>query len=197
MKIDRDANSGSQAVAVFIDRDGTLNDDKGYIASPDQLTLFPGVGQAVSQLNQAGMPAVLVTNQSGLARGLFSWDDLEKIHLRLCEGLHADGGVLDGLYVCPHHPDDNCHCRKPRRGLIDQASRDLGLEPRCSYVVGDKSIDMELAYNIGAVGVLVLTGPESQKARQWVTDNQMRVGFVAENFVEAVNWILTDVSVRS
>jgi heptosyltransferase-2 len=106
---------------VFLDRDGTLNIDTGYLKSPDDLTVLPGVGAALARLKQAGARLIVVTNQSGLGRGYFTSKDLEAIHHKLRLVLAEDGVTLDGVYFCPHHPDDRCNCRKPARGMIDRA----------------------------------------------------------------------------
>lgn len=188
--------SDGAGITVFLDRDGTLNYDTGYVASPEQFVLIPGAGEAVARLNGAGIKTVLVTNQSGLARGLFTWEDLTGIHQALQIALQAQGGKLDGLYICPHHPDEHCDCRKPKRGLIDRAVADLHLDPGCSYVVGDKLLDLELAENIGAVGVLVLSGPTSQDARKMAQEKKVKMAFEAQTLVDAVDWILRDAQDR-
>src|SRR3989442_2522604 len=114
---------------VYLDRDGTLNFDPGYLNQPQQLRLLPGVGPAVARLNRAGFKAVVLSNQSGVARGLITQDQLEAIHQRLRELLAEDGARLDRIFICPHHPDDGCACRKPAPGLVQRAQRKLDVSP--------------------------------------------------------------------
>ena len=184
-------------LTVFLDRDGTLNYDSGYITSPDELILFPGVVPAIARLNRSGSRVVLVTNQSGIARGLMTVEDLQVIHRKLEDELRGGGGWLDGIYFCSHHPDDACQCRKPNAGLIRQAAKELGLNVSRSYFIGDKVVDMELANAVGSIAVLVMTSEYSQDAAQAMEKNQIQVAFVASKFGEAANWILEDASSRS
>ena len=144
--------------AIFLDRDGTLIEERHYLSEPAQVALFPGTIEALSQLSQAGYALVIVTNQSGIGRGLFTEDQLEIVHRHL-EKILAEGGVrLDGIYHCPHAPSQACDCRKPLPGLVRQACSDLDLDPARSWVIGDKPADVALAMQVGARPVLVLTG---------------------------------------
>ena len=177
---------------VFLDRDGTLNRDTGYITSPAELILFPGVVEAIARLKQGGSRVVLITNQSGIARGFMTEDDLLMIHRKLERELEIQGGCLDGIFFCSHHPDDACECRKPKPGLILRATKELDLDLSRSYYVGDKVIDMQLANAVGSKAVLVMTSEYSQQAVQAMKNNEIRVAFVADNFSEAANWILQD-----
>jgi len=180
-------------ITVFLDRDGTLNRDSGYIASPTELVLFPGAAGAVARLNKAGLRVVLVTNQSGVARGFFTIAELHDIHEKLQSVLKTEGAWLDAIFVCPHHPEEHCWCRKPNPGLLDQAATQFGLDLTCSYVVGDKDIDLELAHRVGALGVLVMTGPSSPEALKAMENGKIKVEYVAPSVNEAVDWILQDV----
>src|SRR5205823_10783092 len=117
--------SGNSAPVVFLDRDGTLNWDPGYLNDPVAMRLLPGVGAAVARLNQAGLKAVLVTNQSGVGRGIISLEALGSIHQRLRELLAESGAWLDGIYACLHRPDEGCGCRQPASGLVAQARREI------------------------------------------------------------------------
>ena len=181
---------------IFLDRDGTLNPDPGYIRSPDQFELFPGVAQALAKLGRAGARLIVVTNQSGVARGLFSIGDLEAIHTKLARLLHEAGASLDAVYVCPHHPDDSCHCRKPHTGLIDRAVRERAVDLTRSYLIGDHVRDMELAKRVGSRSILVTTGAvlpqevEVLRASGFVPDQ------VASSFDEAAEWLLWDARSR-
>ena len=150
---------------VFIDRDGTLTEEVGYVNHPSRLRLLPRSGAAVRRLNDVGIAAVLATNQAGIARGYFSEDVMNAAHERLVDQLKKAGAHLDGLYVCPHHPTEgaqpfrtDCDCRKPKPGLFLRAARDLDLDLSRSSVVGDKASDLAVAGRIGARSILVLTG---------------------------------------
>lgn len=143
---------------VLIDRDGTVNVEKHYLSDPDQLQLIDGVGAALRRLSQAGFGIAIITNQSGIARGYFNLERLDQIHARLTEMLEAEGVRLDGIYVCPHGPDDDCACRKPLPGMAEQAMAEHGFDPKLSTVIGDKEVDVELGQAIGAATFLVRTG---------------------------------------
>ena len=123
-----------KGVTVFLDRDGTLNPDPGYLGGPADLELLPGAGAALARLKAAGATLVVITNQSGVARGKFTLTDLERIHAKLKMLLAIEGAALDGLYFCPHHPDDGCSCRKPRTAMIERAVAELGLDVSRAYV---------------------------------------------------------------
>jgi heptosyltransferase-2 len=182
---------------IFLDRDGTLNPDPGYIRSPDQLELFPGVAQALAKLVQAGARLIVVTNQSGVARGLFSIGELEAIHAKLTRLLGEAGAPLDAIYVCPHHPDDSCNCRKPNTGLIDQAVRERAVDLSRSYLIGDHMRDMELAKRMGLRSILVTTGAMSSQQAEELKASGLAPGWVAATFAEAADWLLADAQTRA
>jgi heptosyltransferase-2 len=182
---------------IFLDRDGTLNPDPGYIRSPDQFELFPGVAQASAKLVRAGARLIVVTNQSGVARGLFSIGELEAIHAKLSRLLGEAGAPLDALYVCPHHPDDLCHCRKPNTGLIDQAVRERSVDLTRSYLIGDHVRDMELAKRVGSRSILVTTGAVPPQQIEGLKASGLAPDRVASSFDEAVEWLLWDARNRS
>ena len=177
-------------VTVFLDRDGTLNIDSGYLKSPDDLTVLPGVGAALAKLKQAGARLIVVTNQSGVGRGYFTSKDLEAIHSKLRLVLAEDGVTLDGLYFCPHHPDDRCNCRKPARGMVDRALAELQVDLSRAYVVGDSARDVELARQVGAKGLLVMTGPSGAEALADLTARDLSPDHVADDLSQAVEWII-------
>ncbi len=177
-------------VTVFLDRDGTLNIDSGYLKSPDDLTVLPGVGAALAKLKQAGARLIVVTNQSGVGRGYFTSKDLEAIHSKLRLVLAEDGVTLDGLYFCPHHPDDRCNCRKPARGMVDRALAELHVDLSRAYVVGDSARDVELARQVGAKGLLVMTGPSGAEALADLTARDLSPDHVADDLSQAVEWII-------
>jgi heptosyltransferase-2 len=177
---------------VFLDRDGTVNLDTGYIKSPEELVLLPGVVEAVARLNRAGARVVLVTNQSAIARGFMSTDQLKTIHAVLMARLEVGGARFDALYYCPHHPDDGCACRKPRPAMVHRAVADLGLDLSRAYVVGDQPCDIELAWEVGARSVLVLSGQTRHDAVEALERNGTAPHYIVEGLPEAVAWIVKD-----
>ena len=158
----------SRRPAVFLDRDGTLIEDRHYLRDPDQVYLLPGTADAVRQLNGAAIPAVVVTNQSGIARGLLTEADYAATARRLDELLAAAGARLDGHYHCPHLPDVSgpCDCRKPGPLLYERAARDLDLDLAASWWVGDRERDLAAADRFGGRAILVLTGAGLDESRQ-------------------------------
>lgn len=182
---------------VFLDRDGTLNPDPGYIRSSDQFELFPGVAQVLAKLVRAGARLIVVTNQSGVARGLFSLGDLEAIHAKLTRLLEESGAPLDALYVCPHHPDDACTCRKPNTGLIDQAVRERAVDLNRSYLIGDKVSDVELAKRVGSRSILMTTGAVLPEQVEELKMSGLIPDLVASSFDEAAEWLLQDARTRA
>ena len=143
---------------VLLDRDGTLIEERGYLSDPEGVELIPGAAEALRALREAGCGLLLMTNQAGVGRGYFGEADLRAVHQRMSELLQNEGVALDGIYVCTHHPDEGCSCRKPALGLMEQASSEFGFDPRQSFVIGDKAIDVEFGKNAGAATVLVRTG---------------------------------------
>jgi D-glycero-D-manno-heptose 1,7-bisphosphate phosphatase len=183
--------------AVFVDRDGCLTEEVGYVNHVSRIRLLPRSAQAIRRLNEAGVPAVMVTNQAGIAKGYFSEDVLRAVNAEMVRQLGAGQARLDGLYVCTHHPDEGeppyrarCDCRKPGPGLLRRAAADLGLDLGASIVVGDKMSDIGTARAAGAAGVLVLTGygrGEFEHRRHLWTD---KPDHVAEDLLDAVEWAL-------
>lgn len=186
--------------AVFLDRDGTINEEVGYLRNVADLRLIPGAGAAIKRLNNSGMKVVLVTNQSGIARGYFSEALLQEIHDRLEQMLRDEGARLDAVYYCPHHPSAgnthftrDCDCRKPGTGLIDKAARDLNIDVKHSYVVGDKWSDVELGQRAGAHSVLVRTGYGTVDERNVRPAHLADPDFIAHTISEAADWIIKQV----
>ena len=183
--------------AVFLDRDGTINEQMGYVNHPDRFVLLPGVGRAIARLNRADLAVVVVSNQSGLARGYFPEELIEQVHRKMIQGLEKDGARLDGIYYCPHYPRAtlakyrvDCDCRKPRPGMLVKASEELGLDPARSFVVGDRSSDLEAARAVGATSVLVLTGYGRGELEYVLPQKRVQPDWVAEDMNSAVDWIL-------
>ena len=155
-------NERQQRRFIVLDRDGTIIEERDYLSQPEQIKLIPGAGAALRELQQMGFGLVVITNQSGVGRGIFAHDQLDLIHRRLNELLDREGVHLDGLYVCPHKPDDHCNCRKPKLGLLQKAAKDLGFSLERSIVIGDKAGDIEMGRMAGVVTFLVRTGYGAQ-----------------------------------
>ena len=168
--------------AIFMDRDGTVSEEVGYMYHAGLYKPFPWAGPAVRKINESGMKAVLITNQSGIGRGYFKKDVVDEVHDILLAELARHNARLDAIYICPHRPDDGCDCRKPNPGMLLQAQRELDIDLANSYVIGDKEVDVEVARAAGAKPVLVLTGYGRE---------QQRPQFVAENLMDAVDKILS------
>jgi D-glycero-D-manno-heptose 1,7-bisphosphate phosphatase len=143
---------------VLLDRDGTINEEIGYVLSPAELRLIPGAAEAIRDLRALGLGVVIVTNQSSVGRGWISEADLSAIHDHLRELLRESGTDVDAIEHCPHRPEDDCSCRKPQTGMVDRAVADLGFDPAEAFVVGDHAGDMILGRAIGARTILVRTG---------------------------------------
>ena len=180
-------------VTVFLDRDGTLNYDPGYLKVAADLKLLPGVGPALARLKGAGARLVVVTNQSGVGRGIFTLKDLEAIHARLEGLLEQEDAALDAIYLCPHHPDDGCHCRKPEVGMVERAVSELHLDLRRSYLIGDHARDIQLAHRVGAKAILITTEPVDTQAQDALRAAEAMPDAVAKSMADAVDWILDDV----
>ena len=182
-------------IAVFLDRDGTLIEEVGYLDRPERVELYPWSVDAIRALNRAGVRVVLVSNQSGVARGFFSEAVVERVHARIAHVLAEGGARIDAYYYCPHHPDGKiaaytqaCECRKPGRGLVDRAVRELGIDPARSFTVGDRWLDVALARAVGARGLLVRTGYGlTEESRP---SDGLEADAVVDNLIEAVGWIL-------
>ncbi len=182
--------------AVFVDRDGTLNEDIGYVSTPDELVLYPWAAEALRLIDESGFLIVVITNQSGIARGMYTEQTLEAIHSRMIAQLALKGARIDAVYYCPHHPEVGneryriaCECRKPQTGMLDRAARELAIDLTRSFVIGDKASDVKLAENAGARAALVLTGYGRETLAhpdRWPCAPEI----VAENLLEAVKRIL-------
>ena len=179
--------------AVFLDRDGTIMEDAHYIKSPDQVRLIPGAAAAVKRINDAKVRAIVVTNQSGLARGIFTLDDYEAVRKHFESLLQAEGAHIDASYFCPDHPSMTgpCDCRKPGRGLVDRAAAEFGIDPAQSFVVGDRWLDVELARVISGRGVLVRTG--YGQAEETRPRPNLAADAIVDNLIGAAGWILRHV----
>ncbi len=183
--------------AIFIDRDGTLSHEVGYVNHASRFRLYPYSVDAVRLVNRAGFLAVVVTNQAGVARGYFPESVIDEVHASLRAAMEAGGARLDGIYLCTHHPSvgeppyrKDCDCRKPRPGLLRRAEAELGADLSRSWVVGDRHGDLALAWSVGARAALVKSGygrgELAYHARTWPRPPDL----VAENLLEAVERIL-------
>jgi len=175
---------GPDRPIVFFDRDGTLNADLGFVWRPEDVTLLPGVPEALRRL-RPHYALVVVTNQSGMARGLYGHEDVAAVHARLVELLAANGAALDRIEYCPHGPDDGCDCRKPAIGMLERAARALGLSLANAWMVGDRSSDIEAGLNVGARTVLLPEAVDAPPLR--VTPH-----FHARDLAEAAQLILRE-----
>jgi heptosyltransferase-2 len=188
----KDQKNLLDGVTVFLDRDGTLNYDPGYLKVAADLKLLAGVGPALARLKRAGARLVVVTNQSGVGRGIVTLKDLETIHARLQGLLEQEDAALDAIYFCPHHPDDGCRCRKPNVGMVERAVSELQLDLRRSYLIGDHARDIQLAHRVGAKAILLTPGPVDAEGLDRLKAEQAMPDAVAKSMAEAVDWILND-----
>ncbi|MBT8490641.1 MAG: D-glycero-beta-D-manno-heptose 1,7-bisphosphate 7-phosphatase [Deltaproteobacteria bacterium] len=180
--------------AVFLDRDGTINEEVKYLSRLEQLNLFPFTFEAIRMINESGMKVVLITNQSGVARGFFNEDFLDTVHVRINELLGEKGAHIDRFYYCPHHPiygkgpyKVDCDCRKPKPGMIMKAMEELQIDPARSYIIGDMVRDLQTGHNAGIKkAILVKTGYGEN-----IVQADMAT-YVANNILDAVTWIMKD-----
>lgn len=183
-----------KSAAVFLDRDGTINEEVGYLDSLEKLRIFPVAFDAVRMINETGMKVVVATNQSGVARGLFDETFVERVHEQMDELFRERGARIDRFYYCPHHPTEGigpyrlaCDCRKPKPGMLLQASLELDIDLSVSYVVGDTTRDIELAHRCGATGILVKTGYGGD-----LVVSKTGPAYIAKDILDAACWILED-----
>jgi D-glycero-D-manno-heptose 1,7-bisphosphate phosphatase len=179
--------------AVFLDRDGTISEDVGYLNDVSQFRIFPFAAEAIRKLNDANLPVIVVTNQSGVGRGFFAESMVHTVHQEMTQQLAAAGAHLTAIYYCPHTSDDDCECRKPKPGMIRQAAREYGVDLARSFVVGDRYGDVELAQANGGRGVLVRTGYGEEDLRSNGAGWPRQPDFVADDLAGAVDWILESV----
>jgi len=182
--------------AVFLDRDGTITVERGHVTSPEDLEMIEGAGKAIGRLNGAGLPVVVISNQSGVARGLMTERDLAGIHASLEGLLESEGARIDAAYYCPNYEGGSVadytgdtSCRKPATGMLEQAVRDLGIDVPSSFLVGDQITDLELARNAGMRGVLVMTG-KGERAKARAHERGVPIAHNAQDLSGAVDWIL-------
>lgn len=183
--------------ALFIDRDGTISEEVGYINHPSRFRVFPYSAEAIRILNESGWLAILITNQAGVARGYFSEEVIQKVHDQLTRDLQNESARLDAIYYCAHHPSVgeppyrfDCDCRKPKTGLIQQAAKDFKIDLPASWMAGDRYSDVELARNAGLRSAFVLSGYGRGEWEYQSSTWQHQPDLVCENLLEAVKSIV-------
>lgn len=189
-------------IAVFLDRDGTINEEVGYLDSLDKLKIIPNAYEAIRLINLSGMKALVITNQAGVAKGFFTEEFVNLTNERLQADLRRMGASIDKFYYCPHHPTEGigiylreCSCRKPAPGMLLCAAQELNIDLTRSYLVGDRFRDMEAGKKVGVRGILVKTGFGQGLLQDDGPDMATPEGkpeFIAEDILEAVQWILKD-----
>ncbi len=182
--------------AIFMDRDGTISDEVGYVNHISRFRLMERTADGVKLINDSDFLAVVITNQAGVARGYFKEELITRVHEKMEALLKGKGAYMDGIYYCPHHPDvgeapykKDCDCRKPKTGMLLQAKNDLDIDLTRSFVIGDKISDVALAHKVGAKGVLVLTGYGIGEFEE-LEGSQTNPDYVAKDLYDAVRWIL-------
>jgi D-glycero-D-manno-heptose 1,7-bisphosphate phosphatase len=183
--------------AVFIDRDGTISEEVGYINHPSRFRLFPYAAAAIKQLNQNGWLAIVITNQAGVARGYFSEDMIQTVHAAMTKELEHGDARIDAVYYCAHHPSVGeapyrfaCDCRKPKPGLISHAAQDFDIDLASSWMVGDRYSDVELARNAGVKSMFVMSGYGRGEWEHQRANWKAQPDLIAENLLEAVRVIV-------
>jgi D-glycero-D-manno-heptose 1,7-bisphosphate phosphatase len=183
--------------AVFFDRDGTLNEEIGHVRDAADFRVYSFAAQAVRLVNEAGLRAIVITNQSGVGRGLMPESLVKRVNRQLTRHIAAKGGRLDAIYYCPHHPEASverfrivCGCRKPAPGLLEEAAKEFGVDLAQSFMVGDRFVDMLAARSVGARSVLVLTGVGRRELEGGESGGVVQPDHIAENAYTAVQWIL-------
>lgn len=189
--------------AVFLDRDGTISEEVGYIRDPDQFQLMPKSAEAVKLMNERGLKVIVITNQAGVAKGYFPEDMVSRVHKKMEKTLSNQGAFLDGVYYCPHHPEGvvetyrkTCECRKPASGLLKKASEEHAIDLSRSYMVGDKVADVECAHGMGVKGILVLTGYGKDELKKIKAAKIRGPEYVADDILDAVSWIMKDLDTK-
>ena len=190
----------NKRIAVFLDRDGTINKEGGYINHQSRLELLPNSAKGIKLLNDNNVLAIVCTNQAGVARGYFKEELIKVVNNRMQDLLKAEGVFVDDIYYCPHHPTVgpleyriDCDCRKPKTGMIDQAVAKYGIDVHKSYIVGDKMSDVIWGHKVGAKSVMVLTGYGRGEYEYQRDSWKDQPDYIADDLFEAVKWILEDI----
>ncbi len=188
----------SCTTAIFLDRDGTLIEEVGYLQRLEDIQIYPEAFEAVEKINQSGARAIVITNQSAIARGLIREEDLEQAHHFIADAFRQKGARIDAFYHCPHHPTEGtgantraCDCRKPQPGLLLRAAQDLQLDLSASHMIGDTVRDIEAGHLAGCRSILVKTGyGQEEDSNSSSNEPLQRPDHVSGNILDAVNWIL-------
>jgi D-glycero-D-manno-heptose 1,7-bisphosphate phosphatase len=176
--------------AVFLDRDGTISEEVGYLNHLSRFHMFPFVPPAIRKLNESGLLVFVITNQSGVARGYYPESLVDDVHDLMTRQLTAAGAHVDGIYFCPHTSADACACRKPGPGMLDQASAEHGVDLTRSFVVGDRHSDVQLAHRVGARSIMVRTGYGQGEILWHASKWTLQPDFIAADLSAAADWIL-------
>ena len=176
--------------AVFLDRDGTICEQAGYLNHVSRFRMFPFAAAALQRLNDAGFAVIVVSNQSGVARGYFPESLVQQVNQVMVQQLNEDGAKVDAVYYCPHASSDNCNCRKPKTGMLERAASEHCIDLQRSFVVGDRHGDIQLAHKASARGILVRTGYGEGELAWHAAKWPAPPDFIAENLSQAVDWIL-------
>lgn len=174
--------------AVFLDRDGTIVVDVNYCRRPEELILFPETGKDIKLLNDAAFKVIVMTNQSGIARGYFNENTLQIIHNKMINDLAQYSAYIDAIYYCPHHPDEGCECRKPNPKLALQAIRDWNIDCNNSFIIGDRLMDVQLAHAIKCKSILI----ENNRSREELNNSLFKPNCIVRNILEAIEWIIKE-----
>jgi D-glycero-D-manno-heptose 1,7-bisphosphate phosphatase len=185
--------------AVFLDRDGTVNEQMGYINHISRFILLPGVAKAISLLNRHDYLTIIISNQSGIARGYFPFDLTVQVHNHMKRLLAQKKAFIDEVFFCPHHPKGTvqefsikCDCRKPKTGLIKRACENFDIDMQNSYVIGDRCIDIEMAHRAGLGGILVTTGYGLGEIEYVLPQMDIKPIHIAKDLLNAVLWIIAN-----
>lgn len=198
------SSNGLKTPAIFLDRDGTITEEVGYVNHVSRAKLFTWAPRAIQMLKSTGLPVIIVTNQSGVGRGYFTEELVAQVHRKIQKELAAAGTEVDAYYYCPHHPSavlkayrKNCRCRKPSTGLAYEAAKQFGIELSASYIVGDTYRDMQMGFNIGARTILLMTGYGRGEYEYHRSQWPRMPDLIAENLLEAAEQILQELKTTS
>lgn len=184
--------------AIFLDRDGTINIDTGYIGNSNLVTLYPNVGKGIKKLkDEFGFKIIVISNQSGITRGLITSDDVDKVNNKINEILEKENTKVDAFYYCPYHPEydskEKCKCRKPSPHMVFTSARDYNIDLKKSYFIGDKVSDIECGLQAGLKTILLLNTITESEINQ-LHNSQKSPNFISENFSDAVDFIIHDIN---
>lgn len=174
--------------AIFLDRDGVINKHIPYCSRPEDFEFLPLVAEGIRLLNEKGFKVVVVTNQSGIGRGYFTEGMLSVIHYKMTQELLKHGAHIDAIYYCPHHPEDNCTCRKPNTDMLLKAAKELNIELNQSYMIGDSEIDIETGKKVGCKTFLIVSDEKKDKSYHHILDTQ----YIVPNIFAAAQLIISN-----